>query len=403
MQKPIRLLWGCVAFQISGDAARFCNAAAKCGVPLWGFDRTETGYTACCLPRDYKRLRPLAQRTRVRLRITQKSGLPFRVNRIRQRPGFLLGMLLGVSIFWFLSGFYWGIEVTGTQSLGDIVVLEAAANNGAYIGARKAALQPRLAAHGILREVSSLSWAAVNTDGCYLTIKVREADPTPDITDDRTLTNIVASREGVVVAIEAERGRPEVALGQTVQTGQLLIAGSYEENVDPWAPNADDPYETLGAARGRVVAETYREFAVQVSATIQAERATGRRKVHRTLNLFGIDFPLGVHTTPTGSWQHTTKTHRVTALGAVLPITITEEIYTEIAPYERTLTREEQQEHAMYRLRRAQRAALPQGATIEKETVAVAFSSVGCVLSAQCHCREEIGKTVTVLAQKPDF
>ena len=396
------LLSGSVRFLILGDAARFLNLAAKSGVTLWGFDRGEEGSIACCRPRDYRRLRPLAKRSGARLKCLQKRGLPFRIEVWKKRPGLLLGVLCAVLVFWFLSGFVWGVTVSGTETIGDPIILKAARHNGVYPGARKSSFTPRLAAHGLMGELSQLSWASVNTNGCYVEVAVQEAERRPEVTDDTTLSNLIATRAGTVLMVEAERGRPEVAPGDTVQAGDLLISGSYQEKLDPWSPMPDDPFEEIGAARGRVIAETYREFAVQVSAQKKTTVPTGRRRVNRTLIVFGLRIPLGLNAEPSGEWRRYEKRTRLCALGSELPLAIEEEVYEFTEEQTQTLSKEELKAAALYKLRQAQRASLAAGGEVRKEKLDFSFPEGMCVLSAQCRCQEEIGELQQVLVDSPE-
>lgn len=396
------LLSGSVRFAIFGDAARFLNLAAKSGFALWGFEREQETGVACCKPRDYRRLRPLARRSGARLKCTKKQGLPFQLLRVRRRPGLIAGACCAIALFWFFSGFVWGVKVSGTETLGDGVVLSVARHNGVYPGARKSSFVPRLSAHGIMGELPKLSWATVNTDGCYAEVVVREAEPQPEIADNGVLSNLIATRAGTVLAVEAERGRPEVAPGDTVQAGDLLISGSYQEQLDPWSPVPDDPFEEVGAARGRVVAETYREFAVQVSAAKKLEVPTGKRQVNRALVVFGLRIPLGFNDEPPGRWRRHQTTRRLSALGVELPLALEEEVYEFTAEQTRTLSEAELKSAALYKLRQAQRASITPGGEVLKEELEFSFPEGMCVLSARCRCKEEIGEVQKVLVDSSE-
>lgn len=397
LEKVFHWMSGSVKFLILGDAARFLNMAAKSGWGFWDFGREEGLASASCRPRDYLRLRPLARKSRARLRCVEKRGLPFRLVKLKKRPGMVVGALCAAAVFWFLSGCVWGVRVSGTETLGDSVVLTAARNNGVYPGARKSSFVPRLAAHGIMGELQGLDWATVNTDGCYVEVAVREAERTPEVTDDTILSNIVATRAGTVLAVEAERGRPEVAPGDTVQAGDLLISGSYQEKLDPWSPVPDDPFEEIGAARGRVIGETYREFAVQVSAVKKTVVPTGRRQVNRAVSVFGLRIPLGLNAEPAGEWRRYEKTTRVSALGVELPLAFEREIYEFTEESARTLTEDELKDAALYKLRKAQRAEIAPGGRVLKEELTFSFPDGMCVLSARCRCEEEISRVQKVL------
>ena len=66
---------------------------------------------------------------------------------------------------------------------------------------------------------------AVNVSGCRAYVQVRERDPKPEMVDERSPTNVVARREGLVLDVQALDGVACVLPGTTVTKGQLLISG----------------------------------------------------------------------------------------------------------------------------------------------------------------------------------
>ncbi len=403
LEKIFHLATGYAEFEILGDPVRFLNLAARSGFGFWNFSRREGKASVCCRPREYRRLRPLARRCRVRLRCVKKQGLPFQFLRLWRRKGLLAGMACGIGLYCFLSGFVWGVSVSGTELLSDQQVLTAAGKSGVYQGAWKSDFSPKLAARGIIGDLPELKWASVNTDGCFAEVIVQEGEKTPSITDDSRLSNIVAVREGTVVAIEAERGRPEVKLGETVSKGQLLISGLYQEKLNPYNPPPEVPYQSLGAARGRVIAETYRTFTVQVSAIKREKVPSGQRRINSYLTLFGIRVPLGLNSVPKEECRITKKDWTLKALDTPLPVSFQQEVYEFLEETERSLTEKELKEAALLKLRKAQRAEIPAGGRVLREELEYIFPDGMCILNAKCRCEEEIGIVQPVLVDLLNF
>ena len=75
--------------------------------------------------------------------------------------------------------------------------------------------------------------------------------------------------------------------------GQLLIAGLYEQEADPYSPPPEEPYQVLGAARGSVRALTYREFTVEVSQLASELRPAGGLRKSHALEILGLQISLG--------------------------------------------------------------------------------------------------------------
>ena len=398
LEKIHHWLTGAVRLTVTGDPARFLAAASRWGLSLWDLSRREGGAVLSCRAGQYRRLRPLAKRCGVRIRLERKWGLPFLTLPLRRRVGLLVGIPCGVAVFWFLSGFVWGVSVTGAQTLGDGVILAAAARGGVSVGVRRDSFSPKVAAHGLVEDLPELTWASVNTDGCFVEVAVQEGEAAPEIVDNERWSNIVAARAGTVTAIEAQRGRPEVRLGDTVEEGDLLIAGSYWEKLDPWGPQRD-PLRTVGPARGRVEARTYREFTIHVSAR-RTRMVPVERRVRLSLELFGWRIPLNWAAAPREEASGFVTVQPLKALGVTLPVAIRREVWDIFEEETVTLTQAELETAALWKLRQAQRADLPPGSQVEREELEWAFPDGMCLLTARCNCREDIALERVVLGTR---
>lgn len=399
LEKAFHWLTGCVRFQVKGDAARFFNIAAKSGLELWGYSKEQEFPSAWARLGDYRKLKRVCRRCNTRTRLLKKRGLPFQTGRLWRRKGLVLGGFAGITLYFFLSGFVWSVTVTGTERMTEAQILAAAQEAGVFVGASQKDFRPKKAALCILDQVKELSWLSVNTDGCFVEIALKEGREKPGIIDDEKLSNIVAAREGKVIAVEAHHGRPEVRLGETVKEGQLLISGLYPQKIDPYSPPPAGPMTTYGAARGSVVAETYREFTVRVSENRTEPQPTGKKQVNRSLILFGFRIPLGFNTVPREECRAFTERFSFSALDVELPLVLEQRVYEFLGSSERVLPEEELKESALLKLREAQRAALPLGARVVEETLEYVFSQGQCILSAKCRCEEEIGKEQPLIVE----
>ncbi len=391
-------LSGYVEFLVKGDGARLFTMAAKRGLLLWGFRREGGAAGARIRPGEYRRLRPLCRRCGAVCRVGKMRGLPFQLARLWARKGLIIGAVLGAALYWHMSGFVWGVSVSGTEKLPPNQVLDAARDSGVYVGARREYLRAGNPEGRIQTLLPRLSWVSVNTDGCFADVAVKEGVAKPEREQTGELSNIVAARAGRIVKLEAHEGRPEVEPGETVFEGQLLIAGLYQERLDPWAPPPPEPYERTGAARGSVTAETYREFTVQVGGTKTLERETGRGS-ELWLRAFGAEIPLGLFGKPQGPVRSWEEAWQWEVLGVKLPLGLRRQTTVYLEEQERPLSEEEQKAAALRKLREVQKAQLPQGSSVKKEELEFTFSDGLCILSAKCRCWEEIGVLEKILVE----
>ena len=390
INRLIHYLTGWVEFEIRGGGARFLNAAAKSGVEFWGFSRQGDRMIVRGKPREYRRLRPLFRRCRAHPHIIKKRGVPFLTARAWRRKGLVFGAACGMGIYWFLSGFCWGVTVTGTETLTRHQVLETAGSCGVRVGARLSSFDPKDAALSLQNKLPQATWLSVNTDGCFVEVALQEVLSAPEVVDEEEWSNMVASRAGTILSINAERGRPEVDIGETVEPGQLLIAGLYEQEVDPWSPPPSEPYQVLGAARGSVRALTYREFTVEVPQE-KTILVPGNKRTQQTLQVFGFEIPLGFYNTQEEECRSWTSTTAWSPLGRKLPLVWEKTMLQPLQEEHVLLEEADWQEAALLELRRQQKEELPAGSRIVKEELSYRMEDGVCVLEAVCRCEEEIG------------
>lgn len=382
-------LTGWVEFEVEGNGPRFLNAAAKSGVEFWAFRREGGRVVARGRPAEYKRLRGISRRCGARPRLRARGGLPFLLARLWRCKGLALGALGGAAVYGCLSCFCWGVTITGAETLTPAQVLEAARQSGVAQGVLLASLDPKGAALSLQNSLEGVTWLSVNTEGCFVEISLRESLPKPQVADDREWSNIVAARAGTVLSVEAERGRPVVAVGETVEAGQMLIAGLYEQEVDPYSPPPEDPYQVLGAARGSVRALTYREFTVEVPQ--QSTRLVPQERQRQAFfTVFGLRIPLGLYAAPQQPARSWTQRRVWSPLGRELPLAWEEQVYEPLEEEAVLLGEEQWQQAALLALRRQQREELPPGSRVVEEQLSYSYQDGVCVLRAQCRCEEEI-------------
>ena len=399
LERLFHWLFGYVEFTVRGGAPRLFTMAAKNGLLLWDFAWEGETARARVKAREYRRLPPLCRRSGAITRLEKKRGLPFFAARLARRKGLLAGAVLGAALFWYLSGFVWGVTVTGTETVTRRQVRDAAAQYGVSVGCPRAELKPRQAAHGILAQIGRLSWASVNTDGCFVEVAVKEGEPAPEAETQEKWSNLVASRGGVVVSAQAEQGRLEVQPGDVVERGQLLVSGLYQYVPDPYRAQPTHPAQIVGPARGSVIAETYREFTARAGSTQARQVPAGEREERAFLRLFGLRLPLGLWGQPAGDFRFSQSVSAWEVLGVQLPVALERERYDPVETRSVTLSREEQRDAALRALRQLQREELPQGAEILEEELRFTYTEEGCTVTARCRCWEEIGQIQEILVE----
>lgn len=402
LEKITRYLSGYAEFEITGNTSRFINIASKSGIMLWGYKKNNDSLTAYIKADKYKKLRAIKKRTGVKMHCIKKTGIPFYLWKGRKRKGIFIGAVVFVAIYYFLSGSVWDIQVSGNDLLTENQILEAARSIGIYEGARKSSFKPADAAISMHRKIKALSWLSINTEGNTVTIEVEEVKEGSEIYSDDSPCDIIANREGQIKAINAENGMRLVDIGDTVHPGQILIAGSYNERETPYLEKKAPKKSYLVAARGSVIAETVREFRVEIPI-IKAVEEIDRTEKNKYFIFFGIKIPIGINSNPKGTYHSFKEKNMLTLLDQKLPVGFLKEEYQHYYFKEKILSQQEWEQEALYKLREEQTLELTENCKIINEELNFDYGDNICILTSYCIVQEEIGEKRDIIFDNPNI
>ena len=168
-------LRGSVRVGISGASCdRFFNLCANRGILLWNVACVREHYECSLSVKDFRRVRPLARKSKTRIRILEKKGLGFFLFRHRKRKLLPAGILFGAFLMVSLSFFVWDIQIEGNERFTEDVIFEFLKENGVYFGTPGARVDCQGLADAMRRQFPDLTWVSVEISGTDVSIKHRE-------------------------------------------------------------------------------------------------------------------------------------------------------------------------------------------------------------------------------------
>ena len=226
----LNYIFGYITIQIEGYyIERFINICMKNGIFLWGLDRkTSTILNAKVGIDNYKELLKIAKQNGCRINIKKKRGMPFLAKRYRKRKEFLILLICIMAVIFACSRFIWNIEIIGNENIKAEEILELVNNEGLKIGTRKNKLKLEEIINKIRIDRDDLAWIGIEIKGTNAIVKIVEAREKPEIVDENSFSNIVASKDAEIYSINAQNGTIIAQKGMQVKKGDLLIAGWME-------------------------------------------------------------------------------------------------------------------------------------------------------------------------------
>lgn len=226
-------------------------------------------------PRNFKRLKPIARKTDVRLRITEKHGFPFWLL-LGRRRSLWVGGLAAFFLLICLSSFYvWDISFEGNHRFTDETLLHFMATVPVQCGMRKSRISCIELEKRIRNAFPEISWVSAELTGTRLTIHLRENNRILQARlEPESPCELTAGTDGTVTRIIVRNGKARVKVGDTVKAGDVLVSGEL--------PLYDD-FEALVKinkvhADAEVYAKTTRTVEWKCPETKEIRARTGKRR-----------------------------------------------------------------------------------------------------------------------------
>ncbi len=263
---------------------RFLNICMRRGIFLSNVKREGTDRLSAKIGiGGFREIRPIAKKTKTRVRIRTREGMPFLIRRYKKRRVAIAGIVLFLGILWYLSSHIMGIDIVGNERLTTAEIEHELKSFGLYRGTPTHRIDRRLLQNQMMTKVDDLAWIGINIKGSRAYIEVKERLDTRQTFDDDVPCNIIAGRNGIIKGLEIRSGQTVVKLNDMVEKGDLLVSGAMDSGVVGIR---------YAHSKGAVYAETVYKKSRTYPLTFEEKQYTGRTVTKRSLGAFGQRFRL---------------------------------------------------------------------------------------------------------------
>lgn len=227
----IQYIRGYVTIKVWGySTERLLNLCGNHDILVW--DIVDHGnYTTMNISvKGFFALKPLLRKTGTKASILRKFGLPFFVSKMRRRKIFVAG-LIACMLFWIItSGYIWNIKLEGNYVLTEDVLMDYLEEQGIHVAMKKNRLNIEELEERLREDYDVITWTSVQMEGTTLIIYIKENEM-PEYGQNSESENeegmdLIAAKDGTVSYIITRSGVPQVALGDQVQKGDVLVSGA---------------------------------------------------------------------------------------------------------------------------------------------------------------------------------
>ena len=256
MRKLCDLARGVTKIEVSGaQPERILNYCAENGIEFWNASPCRDFSITFCVHASYAdSLLARSGKNGLDVKLISETGGRKLKLGAKRRAVFLLTFVLCVSLAAVSSLFLWRIEISGNDKLSDAEILRKLAECGVDYGAYWPALSSDEIRSRIVSEMPEIAWLSLNVRSSKAEIIVHERIDKPDIVNEKSPCDIIASKSGVIRKMSVLEGESAAIVGNAVAKGDVLVRGLMSSET------GDERYVHSMA---QVIADTWYEISAQ--------------------------------------------------------------------------------------------------------------------------------------------
>lgn len=207
---------------------RFINICKNNKITIWNLKRNkEIELYLNVRISEFKKICEIAKKTKCKIKIKNKKGIPFLLHKYKKRKIFLILLILITCFIGFSSNFVWNVEIKeeNGQKLENIKDIE---NAGLKTGILKSKVKTKEIINNIRLQRKDVAWIGIELKGTNAIVKLVKADEKPEIIDENEYCSIVSNKSGIITKISAQTGTANVKVGDIVKENDVLINGWME-------------------------------------------------------------------------------------------------------------------------------------------------------------------------------
>ena len=208
---------------------RFINICKTNNIVIWSLKRQkDINLYFKVRINDFKEIVKIAKKTKCKVKIINKKGMPFLLHKYKKRKIFLILLIVLIFLIIISSNFVWNVEIREENGQNLENILQDIETAGLKAGKLKYKIDTKEIINEIRLKRQDVAWMGIELKGTNAIVKIVKADQKPEIIDEDEYCNITSDKVGIITKINAQAGTINVQVGDTVNIGDVLIKGWME-------------------------------------------------------------------------------------------------------------------------------------------------------------------------------
>ena len=386
---------GYVKVRIQGEQTeRFLNLCRAREIMICDLRREiDQSLTGCFQIRDFFRLSPIHRKTKVKIHILEKHGLPFFFYRSKKRKAFFLGIILCMVLMAFFTGRLWEIDVEGNVRNSTPEIMGFLEQQGIVHGMPRSRISCSEIASEIRENYPDITWVSAKLEGTRLLLTIKEGIFVQNVEKEKNpaACNITAERDGEIVKMITRSGIPLKKVGDTCQKGEILVSGILELK--------NDSQEVVKYKAVHADADIYikrqKAYYHEIPMIYETDEQTGEEKKGIYLRMGRVY--LGIGDRPRDNWSQTVEDRKLYLTKSFqLPFSIGNIVRKQYKTVKKEYTGEEAKKLAWRTLQMYEEKLIQKGVQISANNVKIEINHKTCISKGFLEIIEKIGEETPV-------
>lgn len=290
-KKFFKFLYGYVIIEICGSGAeRFLNICLRRGIRIWDTVPLKNGIGASVLRQDFRLLRGIVKKCRVKVKIKEKHGLLHMIRLYRHRHVLLITLAVCAALCIVSTRFIWLVEINGVENSDIAGITETLDKMGVRSGALKSRLPEGMdLKRAIISENEHIAWAWVYIEGAKARVEIYEQTIPPTVIDKDVPCDIVAACDGSIKRMIVKNGEEVMTVGDAVNVGDVIVSGK----VPTYKEGQEEEYIYVHSM-AEVDAYTSHKRTGDYKLYYESRTPTGKHRRRRSIEVLGkvYTFPM---------------------------------------------------------------------------------------------------------------
>lgn len=383
-------LSGYLLMEMTGfSPERFFNVCGVRGIEIWNVSDTGSSFRFYLTVKGFRNIKPIVRKSKVRLKVLEKFGLPFFLYRNRKRKLYGAGLVTFFVVLYLLSSFIWDIKFDGNHMYTYDTLLKYCASREIHYGMKKSKVDCDGLEEALRSEFPEITWVFARVSGTRLLVKIKENEVMSSVpVSDETPRDLVAQTDGVITSMIVRSGVPMVSVGDEVKQGDVLVSGTLTTIGD----NEEVMNTHYVRADADIKARTEYHFIRQLPLFCQIEVDTGKVRRGRYLKVFDYSMMV-IRPKPDGtSWKTSMEEEQLHLFqNFYLPIYLGKITANEYITYERPYRQEEKEREAETINENLKKNLLEKGVQILGNHVKILDNESLCQITLDFTTEESLG------------